>query len=110
MDKKKKKALEAAGWTIGDARDFLDLSDEEAAYVEMKLALAAGVRERRRQHGMTQTQLAALVGSSQSRVAKLEAADASVSLDLIVRTLMSLGATRGEVARLMGRRRKTAAV
>lgn len=110
MDKQKIRALEAAGWTIGDAKDFLDLSDQEAAYVEMKLALAAGVRERRRQHHMTQTQLAALVGSSQSRVAKLEAADASVSLDLIVRTLMSLGATRQEVARLMGRRRKTAAV
>ena len=92
MDKASRARLEAAGWKTGDARDFLGLSDEEAAFIDMKLALAADLRLRRVARHLNQTQVAKMIGSSQSRVAKMEAADPSVSLDLLVRTLLKLGA------------------
>jgi hypothetical protein len=39
MDSKKRERLEAKGWKIGDAADFLELTPEESAIVEMRLAL-----------------------------------------------------------------------
>ena len=104
MDATKKKRLARAGWAVSSAADFLKLSAEEAALVEMRLALSASVRDRRQQARLTQTALAKRLGSSQSRVAKMEAGDPSVSLDLLVRALLSLGATRKDVASAVARR------
>jgi len=97
MDKRKRRRLEDAGWKVGSAADFLGLSEEEAALVEIKLGLASAVRKQRSRRGMTQAQLGRLLGSSQSRVAKMEAADPSVSIDLIVRSLLRMGASRQDV-------------
>jgi predicted XRE-type DNA-binding protein len=110
MKATKRARLKAAGWAVGDAAEFLHLSDEERAFVETKLALSAGVRERRQRQRLTQAQVARRLGSSQSRVAKLEAADPSVSMDLMVRSLLRLGATRADIARLIQRRRRVGAV
>ena len=104
MDATKKKRLARAGWAVGSTADFLELSAEEAALVEMRLALSTSVRERRQRARLTQTALAERLGSSQSRVAKMEAGDPSVSLDLLVRALLSLGATRKDVANAVARR------
>lgn len=104
MDAKRRKRLEAAGWTVGDATDFLKLAPEEAALVEMRLALSRTLRERRQAAGLTQVGLAKQLGSSQSRVAKLEAGDASVSLELLIRALLSVGASRKDVANALARR------
>jgi hypothetical protein len=101
MQEDKKDRLAAGGWRSGDAADFLELSEEEAAFVELKLALAGYLRDLRVRNSWTQSQVARRLGSSQSRVAKMEAADASVSLDLLVRSLLTLGASRGEVARVI---------
>ena len=101
MDKAKKDRLAAAGWRSGDAADFLELSEEEAAFVELKLALADYLRDLRTRNAWTQAQVARRLGSSQSRVAKMEAADASVSIDLLVKSLLALGASRGEVGRVI---------
>jgi len=101
MKRDKKNRLEAAGWRVGDAADFLDLTDEERAFIETKLALADGVRLRRQRRKLTQAQLAKRLGSSQSRVAKMEAADPTVSMDLMVKSLLRLGASRAEIARLI---------
>lgn len=98
MEKSKRKRLEEAGWSIGSAQDFLGLSDEEAAFVELKLSLSERLRERRTEQGLTQAELAQRIGSSQSRVAKMEASDPSVSLDLLVRGLLAIGATRRDIA------------
>ena len=103
MDKKTKKKLEAAGWTTGDARDFLELTDAEAEFIEMKLALAQDLRARRLERHLNQSQVARIVGSSQSRVAKMESADPSVSIDLLVRTLLKLGAARKDLAKAVSR-------
>ena len=101
MDEKKRQKLEQAGWKIGSTEEFLELSPEEANYVELKLALASSLREMRTSKNMTQADLAALLKSSQSRVAKMEAGDPTVSLDLLVRSLLSLGLTRETLARLI---------
>ena len=98
MDKRKRERLEAAGWKVGSATEFLGLSAEEAALIEVKLGLANAVKTQRSRRRMTQAQLGHLLGSSQSRVAKMEAADASVSIDLMVRSLLRMGASRKEVA------------
>ena len=102
MKSDKQKRLEKAGWKVGDAADFLRLNEDERRFVEMKLALAEGLRERRTKLGVTQEDLARRLASSQSRVAKMEAADRTVSLDLLVRGLLALGATRQAIARLIG--------
>jgi len=109
MKRSKKERLETAGWRVGTAAEFLGLSKEEAALIEMKLSLAESLRRRRQARKLTQTQLAKRLGSSQSRVAKMEAADSSVSIDLLVRALLELGATRSQVAKAMTRRSRRAA-
>jgi|SRR6056297_265098 len=100
---KDKKKLEEAGWRVGDTQEFLGLSDAEAAYIELKLALAEELRSRRRERRLNQTQVARIVGSSQSRVAKMEAADSSVSVDLIIKSLFQLGADRDDLAKTVKR-------
>ena len=85
MKAEKKRKLEAAGWRFGNARDFLGSSPSEAQFVEIKLALARKLRQLREEHHWTQAELAKRVGSSQSRVAKMEAGDPTVSVDLLVR-------------------------
>ncbi|MGH8687501.1 MAG: helix-turn-helix domain-containing protein [Burkholderiales bacterium] len=89
--------LRAAGWKAGTAAEFLGLSSAEAALVELKLALVAAVRATRQKRGLSQIDLAQRLRSSQSRVAKIEAGDASVSLDLIVRALFAAGASPKDV-------------
>ena len=99
MNSAKLKKLRAAGWKVGSARDFLNLSDEEAMLVELKLSLTNALKEARQKRRLSQIDLAQRMGSSQSRVAKIEAGDPSVSLDLIVRALFAAGATRQELQR-----------
>jgi len=102
MRESKRTRLEKKGWKVGDAAEFLELSSEESAYIELKLKLAESLRNRRRRRRMTQVQVARLVRSSQSRVAKMEAGDPSVSVDLLIRSLLALGASRRDVGRIIG--------
>jgi DNA-binding XRE family transcriptional regulator len=110
MKASKRKKLEKAGWKVGSTAEFLELSDEEAMLVSMKLALATKLKERRLRLKLTQQQLAKRVGSSQSRVAKMEVADSSVSMELLVRSLASLGATQTEIGKIIGSRRRLVAI
>ncbi len=105
MRKAKKKRLQAKGWKIGTVKEFLGLSDEESAYIELKIKLATALRQRRQQKGLSQLDLAAKLQSSQSRVAKMEAGDPSVSLDLLIRSLLSLGASERELSQIIVARR-----
>jgi len=98
MDAVKQQKLEASGWRIGSANEFLGLSADQAELVEVRLRLARALRGERERLHVTQAVLAKRLGSSQSRVAKIEAGDPSVSLDLMVRALLSLGASRRELA------------
>jgi len=101
MRSEKRKRLEAAGWMVGDATDFLGLTPEEEAYVEIRLRLSEGLKARRTKRGLTQQDVAKAVHSSQSRIAKMEAGDPTVTLDLLIKTLLALGASERELARLI---------
>jgi DNA-binding XRE family transcriptional regulator len=101
MDEQKRKRLEAAGWTVGDASDFLGLTPVEAELVELKTKLALFAKEQRKVSNLSQDALAKMMGSSQSRVAKIESGDPTVSLDLIVRALLTSGVTRQELAQVI---------
>ena len=103
MDDRKRKRLEANGWKVGSTKDLLQLSNEEEAYIELRLKLAVGLKARRADKGLTQIQLAKVIQSSQSRVAKMEAGDRSVSLDLLVRSLLNIGASPTEIAKWIKR-------
>lgn len=99
MKESKKALLEKQGWKVGTVEQFLGLTPEESEYIELKLLLSRAVRERREQYQMTQTAFAKRLGSSQSRVAKMEKGDPSVSLDLLVKSLFTLNATRHDLAK-----------
>jgi len=101
MDEKQRQMLEQKGWKSGSVQEFLDLTPEEASYIELKLALGDLLREHRQTRRMTQADLARLLKSSQSRVAKMEGGDPTVSLDLLVRSLLVLGATRQNLAQII---------
>ena len=101
MDLIKQQQLEAKGWKVGSVEEFLELTPEESSYIELKLALSGSLRNYRKKRHLTQADLAKLLKSSQSRVAKMEAGDPSVSLDLLVRSLLALGATRETLAQMI---------
>ena len=104
MKEAKKKRLRKAGWRVGSAADFLGLSPEEQALIDIRLALAAGLRDHRIAHNWTQSHVARRCRSSQSRVAKMEAGDPSVSIDLLLRCLLQTGVSRRAIAKLITRK------
>lgn len=106
MKKDTKARLARAGWRVGTARELLGLSKAEEGLVELKLILSRGLRERRARRRITQAQLARLLKSSQSRVAKMEAGDPSVSLDLLIRSLLAMGTTQRELAQVIAHKSK----
>ena len=99
MDKRKKKSLESKGYQVGSVDEFLGLSKEESEYIELKLALSQAIIERRKQKDLTQVQLAKILKSSQSRIAKMEKGDPTVSLDFIIKSLIALGASKKNIAK-----------
>jgi len=103
MQQSKRKMLKEKGWKLGTAAEFLGLSDEEVVVIELKLALGNALKARRQKKRLTQAAFAKAISSSQSRVAKMEAGDPSVSLDLLVKSMLVLGASRREVANAIGR-------
>jgi len=109
MEKSKHKRLEAHGWRVGSVATFLGLSPEEAALVEMKVNLSQALRARREARGLSQSALAKRLQSSQSRIAKMEAADQTVSIDLLMRGLVALGARPRDIAKVIGQHTGAAA-
>lgn len=101
MKRSVRRKVEAAGWRVGDSSEFLGLTADETALVALKLSLAAEFRRRRESAALTQVQAAAMLESSQSRIAKMESADGTVSLDLLVRGLLRLGITPRELGRVV---------
>ncbi|MGD8496666.1 MAG: helix-turn-helix transcriptional regulator [Gemmatimonadales bacterium] len=101
MKQTSKARLERDGWKVGNADEFLGLDEVESALVDVRVSLARALRQRRRDQKISQATLAKRVGSSQSRVAKMEAGDPSVTIDLLMRTLLAAGSTRADLARVI---------
>lgn len=102
MKSNKRKRLEEKGWKVGGVQEFLDLSVEEVAYIELKLSLSKNLQSYRKAKKLTQNELARRIKSSQSRVAKMESGDSSVSIDLLIRSLFALGASKKQLAGMLG--------
>ncbi len=102
----KQKRLEKAGWRVGDTAEFLGLDEVESKLLDIKIALAKLLRSTRARRRLTQFELAEKIGSSQSRVAKLEAGDPSVSVDLLVRSVIAAGAKPDDLAKAVAGKRK----
>ncbi|MEB3179183.1 MAG: helix-turn-helix transcriptional regulator [Nostocaceae cyanobacterium] len=100
MDQIKKERLEAKGWKVGTASEFLELTPEENTLIEIKLALSRSLKQRR-QKLMTQAELALKIQSSQPRIAKAENGDASVSIELLIRAMLATGATLQEIGQVI---------
>ena len=91
MNAAKRKALEAAGWKVGDAADFLEMSAEERQLLDTRVELALAIRRQREAQHLSQKELGARLKTSQPRVAKIERAAADVSLDQLVRAFTAAG-------------------
>jgi DNA-binding transcriptional regulator YiaG len=85
------------GWVEGSVQEFLELSDADMEYIEMRRALSRKLKDVRKRLKLTQVEIAARLKTSQSRVAKMEKADPSVSADLLLQSLFSLGVKRNEL-------------
>lgn len=103
MRESKREKLAAKGWRTGTPKDLFGMSDEEEAYINLRMKLAEGLKTRRHARGVTQLGLARAIKSSQSRVAKMEAGDPTVSLDLLVKSLLALGTSNRELATIIAR-------
>src|SRR6266508_1195566 len=104
MKSRKRKKLEKAGWKVGSAEEFLELFEEETAFVELKLTLSENLRKCRIRNRLSQSELAKRLSSSQSRVAKMEASDPTVSVDLLIRALFAAGAKKRKISQTRSRR------
>ena len=93
MNNEKRKSLEAAGFRFGDAADFLELTQEERMLMELRMAIAKAIRNRREQSNLSQKEVAARIKTTQPRVVKIEAAASDVSLDQMFRGLFAVGGT-----------------
>ena len=102
MNQAKQNRLAQKGWRVGDATEFLQLSKEEAAIEEIRLALSQCLKQRREAQ-MPQVELAAKIGSSQPRVAMAENGSRSVSIDLLLRALLAIGATPKDIGMLIAK-------
>lgn len=100
METTKQSRLEAAGWKIGTAADFLELTPEESTIVEMRVMLSRHLKERRKGL-MTQSELAAKISSSQPRIAMAENGDSSVSIELLIRAMLATGASAQEIGQII---------
>lgn len=101
MEKKKRKKLEEKGYRVGSTADFLELTPEEEAYIDIRLDISNLVKAQRANRGWTQEQLARAIGSSQSRIAKLEGGDPGISLDLMIKALLRLGTSKKQIGKLL---------
>ena len=97
MNSKRRKELEAKGWKFGGVEDFLGLTDEELEYIEVKITLSEMVKDYRESRGLTQVDAAEILESSQSRLSKIETADPTVSIDLQIKSLLALGASKEDI-------------
>ena len=105
MKNSKRKKLHRAGFKVGTVQEFLGLSDEEMALIDLKIRLIEMLKAVRKSAGITQHALARLIGSSQSRVAKMEAADSDVTLDLICKALFALGVSHQDIGKKIASKR-----
>ncbi len=101
MDEKKQSKLVTKNWKIGESRDYLKIDSEEMALIELKVSLGNTLKNKREQKEITRSQLAESLHASQSIIEKMETGDPSVSVNLLIDSLLSLGLSKDELAKLI---------
>ncbi len=101
MDSKKRDKLAAKGFTVGSVTDFLQLTPAKAAFIGLRLEIGKLLTQQRKKKRWTQARLAETIGSSQSRVAKMESGDVGVTIDLMIRALFQLGLDKKQLGRAL---------
>ena len=99
MDALTKKLMQEAGFESGSVGELLGLSEAQETLVETKVRLTELLREERRARGWSQNRLAQAMEKKQQVVARIEMAHRSVSLDLLLRALFTMGVKPSRVAR-----------
>ncbi len=100
MKKEKIQRLKDVGWNTGTVQEFLDLTDSESAFIEVRVALFEAFQKIRKEKKLTQKQAAELLRTSQSRISKMESGDPTVTLDLMIRSLVTLGVKKKDFVRI----------
>ena len=85
------------GGKVTSVEEWLDLTPEEVAVLDMTIRLGEELKARRRQKRLSQERVAMILNTSQGRVSKLEKGQAT--LDQLARSLLALGGSTKEVAR-----------
>lgn len=99
LSKGRKAKLQKAGFKVGTVQEFLGLSDAEMMIIDMRIALGKRIRVVRERQQLTQSDLAKRIRSSQPRIAKIEAGEEGVSLDLMTKAALAVGMTRKQIAK-----------
>lgn len=101
MNKEKRKKLEANGWKVTSVAEFLELTPDEEKIIELRLTLSDVLKRQRLVSNLTQESFAKMLGTSQSRIAKMEAGDKSVTLDLLIRSIFKTGVNIRELSKMI---------
>ena len=101
MKATKKKALESAGYNMTNAAEWLGLSPQEDAIVNMRVNFAMEIERICKEQGITQKALAEKIGTRQSGVARMLNNPSKVTLDHLIRTLLALGTPSKRIASLI---------
>ena len=99
MRREPREDLEARGFKETTVGEWLELTPEQIEMIELRVALATKLRRMREGRKMTQADLARRIGTSQPRVSKMESGDPAVTVDLLIRSLLALGASRRVIGR-----------
>jgi len=101
MKTKKKKALESVGYKVTDTAEWLGLSPEEEAIVNMRVNFAMEIERVCKERGITQQALAEKIGTRQSGVARMLNNPSKVTIDSLIKTLLVLGTPSKRIAALI---------
>lgn len=97
MDTQTLKRLEEAGFVPTTVAEFVGLSPAEAALVETRARFTPLLKQTRTARGWTQAQLARALGTRQQTIARAERGGSSVSLDFLLRALLTAGLSLSDV-------------
>ena len=90
--------MDAAGWKTVTIAEFLDLTPEDMAFIQVRRTFARAVRNRREVSGLSRTALAETLGLSETQIALMEGNASSISMDVMLRAFLAMGATQNDLA------------
>ncbi|MGB5398666.1 MAG: helix-turn-helix domain-containing protein [Thermoanaerobaculia bacterium] len=97
LEARKRERIEKMGGRVTTVEEWLELSPEEVAIIDMKIQLGEELKALRRSKKLSQEKAAEILNTSQGRVSKMERGQAS--LDQLAWCLLVMGKSRKALAR-----------